>query len=265
MIKLRTILERLSRDRVIRRTLQTRHGQARLFVSPDAELKYLKPDAFHGDLIEIVDQFLRPDDCVWDVGANVGVFGFAATRATSNSVILIEADAWLCTLLRRTAILPEYAKHDVRVVTVAAADQVGVSEFLIASRGRASNALALAGGRSQMGGVRERIHVPTLTLDTLAESFPRPNFIKIDVEGAEVQVITGARAILTEARPVIYAEVGKESFSQFLNEINKYQYISFSPAGEVTQAPNLLNYFFVHRDDSTARMRLEQMKIARMT
>lgn len=135
-------------------------------------MQYLKPNGFDRDLIAIADVIVGPNDCVWYIGANLGIFGFAVAMHTSAPVVMIEADRWLCGLLQRTGQLPAYAGKDVRVLSVAVADEVGVEEFLIAKRGRASNALQKDSGRSQMGGVRERVHVPVMSLDSLAGSWP---------------------------------------------------------------------------------------------
>jgi hypothetical protein len=43
------------------------------------------------------------------------------------------------------------------------------------------------------GGGRERISVAATTLDDLLETEPAPSFVKIDVEGAEVEVLSGGR------------------------------------------------------------------------
>ena len=47
----------------------------------------------------------------------------------------------------------------------------------------------------------------TITLDLLLEQGPAPNVVKIDVEGAELEVLRGGLRVLTEAKPVILCEV----------------------------------------------------------
>lgn len=56
----------------------------------------------------------------------------------------------------------------------------------------------------------EEYTVPTFTLDWLIDNQPRPNLIKCDVEGAEVEVFRGQLKTLKEIRPVIMCEVGDE-------------------------------------------------------
>ena len=204
----RTLAERLARGRVVRRRISVADTEAPIYVSPDAQLKYLKA-TFDHDLIRLAENALHADSTVWDVGANVGTFTFAAACIARNgTVVSIEPDAWLTQLLRRTSGLSAYEARDIRVLCAAVSDQVGVAELQIAKRGRACNALVKAGGRSQMGGVRSTQWVPTTTLDSLLECFPEPTFIKIDIEGAEQMAIEGAPKIIHDVRPDIYIEVG---------------------------------------------------------
>jgi FkbM family methyltransferase len=207
---MRDAIERLSRGVAFRRRLPDDLGGARIYVSPDAGLKFWlqRPGSIAADLHDIVRRFVQPGMVVWDIGANVGLFAFAAAaRAGANgAVIAVEADAWLACLLRRSAAALPFDHAGVDVVCAAAADRSGLSGFFVAARGRASNALE-GFGETQMGGVRERQVVAVLPLDALLERFPRPpHVLKIDVEGAEVLVLRGATEVLRE-RPVLAIEV----------------------------------------------------------
>ena len=227
---IRAIAERFSRNRVIRRRLPASVGGLPLFVSPDSQLKYLKPgiDAFDASLLQLAKDYIKPDSIVWDIGANVGILTFAAAGlATAGQVLAVEADPWLAQLLRRTLTLSQNKSLDVIVLSVAIADRIGVLEFVIASRGRASNYLAAAGGWTQSGGVRQRVHVPTLTLDALMEQFAAPTFVKIDVEGAELLVLRGASRLLRDARPTLYIEVGLEHAQTAAALLREHNYVLF--------------------------------------
>ena len=245
-------IELLSRGQSFQRTIQVGGEKIKLYVSPDAQLKYMKlgPHAFDQDLIKIAETFLSKHSCVWDVGANVGIFTFAAAAvASAGTIISIEADTWLAELLRKSHRLAGNQSSDVRVVPVAASDVDGVAEFQIASRGRASNALAEAGGSSQMGGVRELQHVPTLRLDTILKAMPRPDFVKIDVEGAELMVLKGATDLVSQARPLFYIEVGKDKFATVDAFFQRRKYTAFDPKGKIADVPDVGNYFFVPEEN----------------
>ena len=229
---IRRLAERLARGRVLRRTIMIAGRRVPIHISPDAQLKYLKPGAraFDADLLMLAEQRLGVDAVVWDVGANVGTFTVAAaTVAERGQVFAIEADIWLAGLLRRTAAEAAYGGR-IQVVPCAVAAGAGVARFVIAARGRASNALELSGGRSQMGGVREVVLVPTLSLDTLLETLPAPSFVKIDVEGAELTVLEGAGRLLREVRPSVYIEVDESMAERVFALFAASRYAAFDPA-----------------------------------
>jgi FkbM family methyltransferase len=173
-----------------------------IFLSPDSQLKYLKP-SFDDDLFDIARNYAKSDSVVWDIGANCGVFSFLAAGAKER--VAVEPDPFLCHLIQESSAL---SGVDVTLVPAAAYSHIGLGEFVIAARGRASNHLTAAGGRSQSGGERSRLRVPMLTLDFLAESLGAPTLIKIDVEGAELHVLRGAPNVLRQ-RPVLYIEIGQ--------------------------------------------------------
>lgn len=126
-----------------------------------------------------------------------------AAAICAKSVIGVEADIWLVGIVRGTANLVKNSYLDIKVVPTAVSDTTGIAKFQISKRGRASNALAKAGGRSQMGGVRQTVYVPTLNLDTLLNEFGPPDFIKIDVEGAEWMAISGGVSLFREHDPTV--------------------------------------------------------------
>ena len=234
---LRTIAERLARGRVLKRKMIVIGNTCHLLVSPDAQLKYLKfgTGAFDQDLINIAEKYVHSKSNVWDIGANVGVFTFAsASIAKEGTVLSVEADIWLANILRKTALLKEYSKRNVIVLPAAVSNEDSVASFLIAQRGRASNSLEHVGGRSQMGGVREKQYVPTIKLDSLLKNFVAPDFVKIDVEGAEIMALQGATTLLNEIRPVFYIETGEDNRNvsdQILQIFHRAKYSAFDKEG----------------------------------
>lgn len=248
---LRTIAERLSRGRVIRRRILVNGKSIPLLVSPDAQLKYLKwgKQAFDQDLIEVAEKFVTADSNVWDIGANVGVFTFAAScLAHQGTVVAVEADIWLAGILRRTALFKEYSSQSILVLPAAVSNVNAVASFVVASRGRASSALEFVGGRSQSGGGRETQLVPTLTLDTMLNNFPVPDFVKIDVEGAEYMVLEGASRLINHIRPKFYIEVGADVSAKIMTLFRSAGYTAYDSQGIELRDKCAFNTFFIPSD-----------------
>ena len=151
-------------------------------------------------LLDSARRFVRIGASVWDVGANCGLFTFAAAHLAGSGgyVLAVEPDTFLASLLNRSsaAATPDTADTDVLVCAVS--DTVGVADLGIAARGRSANAIGV--GRSQTGGFRGTQSTVTVTLDWLAERFRRPDVIKIDVEGHELRVLEGGSEV-SEAGP----------------------------------------------------------------
>lgn len=238
---LRNLAERWSRGRIVRRRLPPEHGGHALFVSPDAALRLWRRDLAAMDplLLRLAAELIRPGDTVWDVGANVGLFAFAAAFAAGRSgrVVAVEADDWLASLVRRSAssAAPAYAPVD--VLAAAVADRTGVLDLHIASRGRAGNHLGVLAGSTQTGGHREARKVPAVTLDGLLADFPPPRVLKIDVEGAEALCLRGAERLLAEVRPVLLCEVAEENAAEVGARLRAHRYVLHDAAAPPDRRP----------------------------
>ena len=233
-----------------------------ILVSPDAQLKYLKfgSGAFDSDLVRIAEELVSEDSIVWDIGANVGVFTFAAASiANKGTIVSVEADSWLASILRRSSQYRAYKDCDIRIISAAVSNRNEIAKFQIASRGRASNSLVDSGGRSTMGGVREVQYVPAVTLDSILKSQPVPDLVKIDVEGAEALVIAGAESLLRDARSLFYIEIGEECREQIREAFAGANYIAVYRAGESCEGASLNNLFFVPRENQELLGRIQRL------
>jgi FkbM family methyltransferase len=192
----RHILKNVSRGVVLKRRLPREFGRVPLFVSPESTLAYWRQDISRVDplLLSMVRELVRPEMTVWDIGANVGLFSFAAASRGAR-VLAVEPDIWLANLVHRSALLN---KLPVTILPAAVSDRQGVSQLYLSDDGKASNSLMANGGTA--------LTVTVVTLDSLLEQFPAPQVVKIDVEGAEYSVLRGAQKVL-QARPRIFCEV----------------------------------------------------------
>lgn len=137
---------------------------------------------------------VRPGDVVFDIGANVGFFTLLAAKlARDGHVYAFEPLPRNLDYLRRHLELNRI--RNAEVLPIALSSSTGTAHFAVAAH-PAMGALAESGG----------LEVATDTLDRLvaAGKLRAPDFLKIDVEGAEHDVLRGAAEVLRDARPTIF-------------------------------------------------------------
>lgn len=143
----------------------------------------------------VFEKLVEPASIVFDIGAHVGFYTLLASVLVgpAGRVFAFEPVPANIRYLRRHLDL-----NNIKNVTVI--------EAAIADR-RGSACFDLGPSRS-MGHFSSdgRLQVETLALDDLLSTgkLPVPDHIKIDVEGAEVMVLSGAKRVLAEFRPTLY-------------------------------------------------------------
>jgi FkbM family methyltransferase len=124
-----------------------------------------------------------------DVGANVGTAAFAALRAGFRSVVAIEPVPSTFRLLRANLVL-NGAEGAVRAMQLAVSDRKGTMTMDVA-RGSRKARLAEGGG--------EEVQVARLDDVVVGEV----DFVLLDAEGHEVQVLAGAERVLGNGVPLV--------------------------------------------------------------
>jgi len=131
----------------------------------------------------------------WDIGANAGMYTIAMAKL-AREVIAFEPVPHNMRTLRQAVRLS--ALSNVRLETIAVSDSSGRARFSVpVDQG-------FYGGY-YMAAFHEHgeLEVVTDTIDHLVvRGFPEPDFIKCDVEGAEIRVIEGARGVIARRKPV---------------------------------------------------------------
>jgi len=173
----------------------TTDGIFEAYVSGGSSLKVLDPRGLVIDAVHqrFISRWIKSDAIVWDVGANLGLFALpAALKATRGKVYAFEPDVELSANLLRTVRLPQNRSLNLSVICLAVSDVDGTSNFQISRFSRAMNKLEAVGKwHDYQVSVLETRTVATMSIDTLQKSLPPPSIIKIDVEGAEMQVLAG--------------------------------------------------------------------------
>lgn len=174
-------------------------------------------------------EHLRPGMTFYDLGANIGFFSLLAARlvGTQGRVIAFEADPEVATRLRE-----HVARNGFSQITVeekAVWSEQGVVSFeRIDPRDSPDRGLGHVVG----GGAKNSIQVQAVSLDGYCGAATAPDFLKCDVEGAEVEVFRGAQRLLKEKRPGIICEMHSEAnLRMLLEEFSRSGY-SCKPCGE---------------------------------
>ncbi|EME71798.1 SAM-dependent methyltransferase [Paramagnetospirillum caucaseum] len=153
-------------------------------------------------------QFVRPGDTVVEAGANIGglTLPLAGLVGAAGRVLAFEAQRPIHAVL--TANLLLNGLQQVWAERVALGAQAGSIKVPRLDLSRVEN----FGGLS-LGG-ENGDDCPVATLDSYG--LPALKLIKIDVEGAESEVIDGARDTILRLRPVLYVENDRKEKSAAL-------------------------------------------------
>ncbi len=164
-------------------------------------------DRFERNELEFVERSINVADNVVDVGANVGYFALSMAKlvGSSGSVLAIEPSPGALQCLRSGVDVNGYADL-IAVIAAAAGNCDGDARFVThrdSTNGGSGFVLADAGRPAPDDHVV--VPVPLVRLATIVR---RPvAFLKLDAEGSELNVLSGAEAILSEDRPVVLAEL----------------------------------------------------------
>lgn len=150
-------------------------------------------------------RLLAPHEVFYDVGANIGYFTLLAATALQHTgqVAAFEPGQESFASLRGNLALNPYG--NILVYKVAVTDREGEAT-LFSSRGGANGCASLYAGGPEP---KNREVCRTVALDgfAAASGLPAPDFIKIDVEGAELSVLKGAGNLLAHHQPLLLLEM----------------------------------------------------------
>lgn len=150
---------------------------------------------------------LRPGQVVIDVGANIGYYTILASRRVGRGGRVIACEPFTRNVHYLHRHIHLNGAANVAVIPAACSDREGLSRFdpgrdcaegrLVANGDEASEAVEF---------------VPTVTIDEIVrQSRVRPDVLKVDVEGAEEQVLRGASETLRAAHPIVLLGVHSDA------------------------------------------------------
>jgi FkbM family methyltransferase len=170
--------------------------------------------------LPIVCGLVPSDGVAIDVGANNGAYTYALSRLGTR----VEAFEPVPACARN---LEAFRSSNVRVHAVALSSRSGEREmFVPRAPGVTHTALA---SFSKPDGTSEAFRVPTRRLDEYA--FTGVSFIKIDVEGHELEVVKGATETIAASHPLLLIEIEqrhlKVPMEDVFRELSNLRYAGF--------------------------------------
>jgi FkbM family methyltransferase len=170
---------------------------------------------YERDKQNLIAKTVKPNSVFYDVGANVGIYSLlASTLVQQGKVFAFEP------LPRNLQFIREHLRlnkiRNVEVLPTAVSDENGTAHFEVEETGYMGHLTSGSG-----------ISVQTATLDSLVQEgrIPPPNYIKMDVEGAETMALRGATEIFRQYRPILFlATHGHDVHAECLRFLESVDY-----------------------------------------
>jgi FkbM family methyltransferase len=154
---------------------------------------------------EALRRTLTPGATFYDIGANIGFFALLAARLVGphGHVVAFEPVTESAASLRGSAASNGFTWLAVRDEAVGAA--AGYASLCVVD----DPAWSHLSSRGRHARTQREDRVPVVALDDLVHMgrLPPPDVIKIDVEGAELEVLAGMSSLLAHHRPLLICEL----------------------------------------------------------
>lgn len=173
-----------------------------------------------------LEQSLRPDDCFWDVGANIGVYSLFAAHRGARVCAFEPHVANARSLLRNVRV------NDVQRVTVIISplgSRAGWLQFFYANDAPGSSGSQLGPAVDEHGHPFQPVACETkwaIRGDRFAKDTGHwPDLIKIDVDGLEPAVLQGLTGIMAERPPrAMQVEIHQKTDEDIVSFMQVFSY-----------------------------------------
>jgi FkbM family methyltransferase len=207
---------------------------------------------------QLITQHLSEDAVFFDIGANIGYFTVAVGCSFNNIKIICCEPGPSTFQFTRLNVQRNRLTDKVELIQAAIADKAGET-YMSSSLGNLNY--------MQKHKSENAVKVPCLTVDQIVseQSLSRVDFIKCDVEGAELLMLKGAQETIKRFKPFLLLEIENRWTTRFGYEPKaifeilqpNYEYYPVTPEGVISSANMPLeecidrmkcnNFFFVEK------------------
>lgn len=173
------------------RTIHTLYGTFAIDSVRDKKMaKGLESDSYPNEgLLAVARKFVDKRSVVIDIGAHIGTFAIPIAREVKKVIAFEPSHDAFC-LLSRNA---EENGTAVQMVNKALGSKEGSGTLIVRNASNAGANTLVSGG-----------DIPVVTLDS---EVAQADFIKMDIEGMELEVLLGSTKLIERSRPVVLFEV----------------------------------------------------------
>jgi FkbM family methyltransferase len=229
--------------------VKARHGM--FVVIPEdliVSLSLLYYGEYHEHEWQFVRRFLNVSQVIVDAGANLGTFTvpFSKTVGTYGKVISFEPQPVIHGCLKETIALNKLENVDLhRKCLGSEPGEIEIYEPDYTKPGNFSGLPFREITYNEVHFTQNLIRTPVVTLDSILNG-SRMDFLKIDVEGMEIDVLKGGEQAIAKHKPVIYTENNRPLKSPALiSFLQKHGYKMWWHTGVFFNPHN-----FARRDDN---------------
>ena len=195
--------------------------------------------------LKTILEFINEGDVIFDIGANIGCFSvpFAKKVGSNGKVYAFEPQKFIFNLLKENAVCNEL--NNLQIFNNAIGDANTILELNDFDYSQSGNFGGITLTENYDNSVCAKIKgtkknkIKTLTLNNFL-NLKKCNFLKIDVELMELNVLKGAKEFIKKFRPIIWVE----NHLGYPNYLNKYLLkINYKPFWAATMMYNPDNHF----------------------
>lgn len=244
------------------------------------------------DMIQVIKEVLKPGMTVIDCGSNIGFYPLLEAKLLKDNgkIFAFEPDPRNYKTLEKNINLIKNSKL-VKPQQKAISNRSGTAEMFIASMANLNKLSSSDNEKfSARHNVNEIIDVEAITIDSFCEQENiSPDFIRMDIEGFEVEVFQGMRnlfktaksgfMIMLELHPHAYSE--ERSFAKELNNLfelgffakiiisageplpPKYKELGYLPDSEIVSDGYVRGFYNNVRNEDVISLTCEEPKSSR--
>lgn len=173
------------------------------------------PRESESDLFFITEKYLEKDSIYFDIGANIGITALSMAKYLDKGLVYAFEPSHAYNYLKKNA--QSNFLDNIHLFNIAIGEQERTIEFQVPRCSAHSHRLTET-NYDKNSNLTKRVKLSKLDNIIKNEKLNRLDFIKIDVEGFESDVIRGCNNLIRQFNPIFFVEFNSFALIAFKNE-----------------------------------------------